>query len=453
MFSRIQRVVPVWHKQASVFKKWKGGTSALYIPGDEAAGKAVSVVPYVDLTPVFKNMDALRSNISCRGMSINLDLIKDSWEQLESEEDTKASLEEQHQALLFKIKELRKADKKSEADKLLEDARAIQEQVKTIKKVIWDLERKAIIGGLSIPNHLHHLTPTGDEGKPISSFGLKPDAPKESHLSVASKLDLVDFYDSSFYFLKKDAALFELGLSYLFLDEMGDRGFLHMSNSDFGRSVVVEGVGLDPEDPSSVFIVKGDTSEPSFTKLHLVGGASLVSFCAFHAKCVAQFSILPLRYVTLGRHYSPEAKNSLPGLFSPWQSSAVEVFVATPSSESSWDEFENTLNVVTSLYKSLDYHFRVEYLPARSLRPWESLRASIQMFSAHLNCYVEVGNLSLCEDFISKRLLMCYNRKDGQKDFLHVVSGTVVSIPHVLACVLESEGEDFSLPTAVSKKT
>lgn len=452
MFSKTVKLLPVARQvqYSAVEKCRRGCTSSLFITGDKASESFSALTPHLDLDARFDNMDALSKNVALRGLKVDLKLLKSSWDHLQSVKKFKASLEKERLMNTAKFKF-------AQSPRMIEDIRAeglkIRGKLKSASQEMWEAEKKAIIGGLSLPNDISPETPLTDEEKIVHEFEQKPDSRNcsPSHLEVSKKLGLVEYYDASYYFLKDEAAQFEMGISYLIMDKLRADGFIPMSNSDFGKSLTVEGVGLNPRDANSVFTLEKDSDmlDPN-ARLHLVGGASLVSFCAYHAKSVTSSKNLPLRYVTMGRHYNPESNDGLQGLFSTWQSSAVETFVATVDSITAMEEFKTHMKIAIDLYESLGYHFRVQYLPPKNLKPWESLRASFQMYSRNLNCYIEVGSLSLCNDYISKRLLMCYGTKSNEPvGFMHIISGTVVSVPRLLGCVLEYDGENFKVPLNV----
>lgn len=455
MFSQSARLLPVARsvQYTAAEKCRRGCTSSLYITGDLASESCIVLSPYVNLNRRFEDTEKLIKNLQSRGLTVDLPQLKSSWQQYENLKKFKLQLDSDKSANLVKFN----AAKSSQKPKVLNDLKAelekVKEKLNSVKKELWDVEKKAILGGLALPNDIHPETPLNDCEKIVHEFGVKPDISghSPSHIEIANKLGLIEYYDSSYYFLKDEAAQFEIGLSYLIQDKLKEIGFITMSNYDFGKSLVVEGVGLDPRDASSVFTLEKDSdSKDATARLHLVGGASLASFCAFHTKTVTNVKNLPLRYVAMGRHYNPNGDEELHGLFSTWQSSAVETFVAAADKEMAMEEFKSCLKEIIDLYETLGYHFRVVYLPPINLKPWESLRASIQMFSKNMAKYIEVGSLSLCDDYISQRLLICCETVPGKSaQFAHLISGTVVSVPRILGCILEYDSGGFKLPSEV----
>ncbi|KAK3921730.1 Serine--tRNA synthetase-like protein Slimp [Frankliniella fusca] len=457
MFSQSAKLLPVTRcvQYTAAEKCRRGCTSSLYITGDRGTESCIILSPYVNLNRRFEDTEALVKNVQSRGLNVDIPQLKSSWEQYQNLSKFKLQLDSEKSGSFAKLNAAKALHKPKVLNELKADYNAIKERLSSVKKELWDVERKAILGGLSLPNDIHPDTPSNNESeKIVHEFGQKPAVSDScpSHLEVANKLGLIEYYDSSYYFLIDDAARFEMGISYFFQDKLKEIGYITMSNSDFGKSVVVEGVGLDPRDASSVFTLERDSdSKDPTARLHLVGGASLVSFSAFHTKTATNIKHLPLRYVAIGRHYNPDNNKGLHGLFSTWQSSAVETFVLAADKNMAMEEFKLCLKEIIDLYETLGYHFRVEYLPPASLKPWESLRASIQMFSKNMVKYIEVGSLSLCDDFISQRLLMCCEPASGKSlQFAHVISGTVVSVPRILGCVLEYNADSFELPPQVS---
>jgi seryl-tRNA synthetase len=147
----------------------------------------------------------------------------------------------------------------------------------------------------------------------------------------------------------------------------------------------------------------------------------------------------------MGRQYKPSAQNldetDFSGLFGVCQASSIELFISTADDLSNMmNEFDRTMAAVTDIYKKLEFPFRVVYMPARSLRLYESLRGSFQMYSSSLQTYMEVGHVSVSDDYISKRLLIRYEAEPEQR-FTRIISGTVLSVPKLLGCILEMHHE------------
>lgn len=438
--------------------------SALYMTGDEAKDIFSVVSPHIDIEARFKEISALKRSVELRGMQVDVDRLKIFWEVLKSVEADKITIENKRVDIAKRIKQLKKenSDATKETEKLKFQGKLLREDLKITVKAVWELQKKVMLKVLNLPNNLHPDTPSEGE-KIVSQFGNESSTKQtESHMIIGKKLDVLDYINPMCYYLKGEAAIFELCILDYFTEELCRHNFTRFCNSDLGRSVVVEGCGLNHEDPGVTYILQ-NTNDLLHTKdtnhLHLVGGASLPSFCSFHAKQIIPVSALPLRLVAMGRQYRPSAQSlegtDFSGLFGVCQASSVELFISTTDNLSNMmNEFDRTMAAVTCIYKELGFPFRVVYMPARSLRSYESLRGSFQMYSSSLQTYVEIGHVSVSDDYISKRLLIRYESEAEQK-FTRIISGTVLSVPKLLGCILElhHEAKTFgSIPIPESVK-
>ncbi|XP_066999633.2 serine--tRNA synthetase-like protein Slimp [Anabrus simplex] len=438
--------------------KLKHSSSALFVTGEKANQTVSILTPYVDMNDHFQDIPRLERNISLRGMKLNVTQLSEQWQILQNLVSDKLSLEERRNEIAERIKELKKMGITNDMEKYRIQGKVLRNELKTLMKTLWSLEENVILKALKLPNVLNPHTPDNLE-KVVSEYGEVYKGISVDHIVNGKKGSLLEYLSPMHYYFKGAAALYEMCILSFFADELKNNNFLPFSNADFSRSIVVEGVGMDYHNPQSVFTLKEVTdSLYSHNREHLVGGASLFSFCAFHAKHVIQSEFLPVRYFSIGNQYKPARNKSHEmGLFNVCQSSVVEIFLVVPDCyDAMMAEFHRTLDLLTRLYKQLGYHFRIVYLPPLELKPWESLRASIQLFSPCLQSYIEVGHLSTCDTYISKRLLMYYeNVASHERKFVRILSGTALSVPIILGCVLESEPlvstNGLKIPNPISK--
>ena len=431
-----------YHKPTLCLRRF---SSALFMTGDEAKGTFSVVSPHIDIEEKLKEISLLKDNIEHRGLKINIGTIQELWDMLKTIQGNKLTLEGKRVDIANQIKLLKsnKDESTKEMDKLKMHGKILREDLKTTTRAIWELEKAVIPKILSLPNDLHDRTPRSDL-QVIFQHGQEPNLKNvESHLEIGKRLGILNYISPEWCYLNGQAAIFDLGVLDYFANEISSHNFIKFCNSDFSRSVVVEGCGLDHENPGVSYILE-DTDEILETKdvnrLHLVGGASLISFCAFHAKQNIPISSFPLRLVSIGRQYAPDnqgpKESNMSGLFGTSQSSSVGFCVSTKDHDSETEEFDKCLNLITDIYKKFGCPFRTVYVPAKDLKKHEMLRASVQVYSPHFGSYVEVGHVSMCGNYISKRLQIRYEVEDYSK-FTHIVSGTAVSAPRLLGCLLE----------------
>ncbi|XP_068623367.1 serine--tRNA synthetase-like protein Slimp [Battus philenor] len=420
--------------------------SALFINGPKATDTFVYVTPHIDFPESIKNEQDIELNLLNRKSNVNLVKIKNLWLMYEELKNKKLDLEKRRAKLNKELENLIKnapADK--EIEKLKIQSSLLKENIKKLKVPFWSAEEAAIVESLKLPNLLHSWTPLQNY-KIIYTYKTQPNNNKKNHLEIGRNKNLLQFTNKENYYFKGDAALFELGAKFYFSKVLKDNDYIQFSNPDFVKSLVIEGCGQDHTNPSHSFILhhNEDSKVNLDNRLHLTGGGSLFSFFAYYTKNVLYSRVFPLKYFSMGRQYSPAKKEEI-GLFNVSQSSVVSMFIATREAEECNAVLAEILEIVKKLYSKLGYPFQLTVVPADRLQMWESLKIIIQMYSTSMKSYVEIANISVSGDFISKRLMFTYT-EDKQSKFPHVISGTILNVPKLLGCVLEQDSE-FHLPS------
>ncbi|XP_045771288.1 serine--tRNA synthetase-like protein Slimp [Maniola jurtina] len=419
-------------------------SSALFINGPKATDNFVYVTPHIDFPERIKQKDVLKSELRKRQSKINLDKLENLWFVYEELKSRKTELDKKKVEVSMELGNLLKEGSTGDSvEKLKIQVALLKENIKKLKVPLWSAEEMAIVESLKLSNSIHPLTPDGGRNI-LFEYSSRPSNNK-NHLKIGKDYNLINFTKNENYYLLGDAAVFELGANFYFSKILKQKNFIQFSNPDFTKSLVIEGCGTDHTNPDSTFILhhNEDTEGNSDNRLHLTGAGSLYSFFAYHTKNVLYNKVLPLKYFTIGRQYVPSPIEES-SLLHASQSSVVEMFIATKSSTELYEVFDQVINITRDLYTQLGYHFRLSLVPANELNMWESLRLAIEMYSSSHKGYVEVGNISLSGDFISKRLMFTYT-EEKQTKFPHILSGTILNVPKFLACVLE-QNNDFVVP-------
>ncbi|XP_030747205.1 serine--tRNA synthetase-like protein Slimp isoform X1 [Sitophilus oryzae] len=417
-------------------------SSALYITGDKAQKSFSALTPVVDFDTQLKKKSELQRNIALRKLQIDIDKVEERWKFFKDIEYQKNILEQTKSKIGQSLYELTKQNKENKVDDEIEKLRlhlkVIKEDLKNIKEVSYSIEEGANLQVLDLPNDLHSKTPTDSELE-LFRYLEKIDIGTESHINIGEHKNYLKFINPMSVFLKSDASLFEFGVQNYFVNELLHFNYVEFSNSDFVKSIVVEGCGTNPYDNSEVLTLETIhcVTSDDINRLHLVGASSLYSFMAYFTKHMVQKSLFPLKLFCVGRKYQTVEENTSKTLFNLNQSSNIEIFIANTETFN----LEHIVNDVVTLYKQLGYHFRVVLKPAYDLKKAESLRISIQMFSNHLGSYVEVGYVSFYEDYISKRLLFNYTQSNERK-YPFIAGGSLINIHKFLGCVLENNSID-----------
>jgi len=434
-------------------------SSALYLSGKNAYKSFAYVSPYLDVDEKFANMNQLQKELMLRGMDIDVIQLKKAWDFYQKMTADKCALEHNNSELTNRVKTLlnstveRTAEQEQEIIKLRTQLTVIRQDMKMMKEAIWDLDEDVIEKILRLPNELDPKTPI-DKPIVLKSIGNAPELgekSKKSHIDIGTSLGLLEYKNPFHCYLMNDAALFELAVLAHAARILGeDENTIRVIGADFSRSFLVEGSGLNHEDPATTFIIQNhnEIERGSPNRMHLVGGASLVSFLALHTKQLINPNNFPLKYFATGRQYTPLPRDvHAYGLLTVCQASVAHAFAMAKNAKNEDYKMllDNLLETVCRLYDDLHCHYRVIMRPASELQAWESLRISFEMWSPFMSQYIEIGHISVCGDYFSKRLRIAYQTPTG-RDFPAVISGTVLSVPRLLACMLEQNPNKFVIP-------
>lgn len=434
-------------------------SSSLFISGNKASATFSYVSPYLDFDSRFNDLEKLKKELFLRGIKINVDELKETWEFYKRIEKDKNLLEDRRLEVSEKIQNLMnlKEHTQEEQEKLVSlkaQATILKQDLKFIKQSLWEVEDCAVLRALKLPNVIDERTPEETSvilkvvGEPVNILPKN----RKHHLDIGNDFGILEYINPLQYYLCNEAALFELTI-FTICGEIFGKDFLKIAGSDFSRSLVVEGSGIGHDNPNESFLLSSnaDSVKNSLSRLHLVGGASLVSLLSFHTKQVIDARNFPQRYFATGKQYTPLSKNvESMGLFTVCQTPAVQVFsmVQDIDSDEYKLEFDKLIVKATEFYDKLEMHYRIVKRSASELQPGESYKVSFQLWSSFNQEYVEVGFISAYGDFISKRLMIeCKNV--SEHSFPGIISGTVVSVPRLLACVLEQNPDKLEIPNII----
>ncbi|OAD55989.1 Serine--tRNA ligase, mitochondrial, partial [Eufriesea mexicana] len=413
---------------------------------------------YVDFDERLADIEKLQRDLTARGLNLNANEIKNLWEFYKSVKSNKMQLQSQNDEMskklspLFKKKELT-VEEEAEFTKLKLQIKVIKQDLKTIKGALADLNESILRKLFQLPNEVDERTPVQSPIiiKRVNSLNERSDLEKKNHIEIGRRLGLLEYRNPMQYYLCNDAALFELGVLNYAGQIFSADNMIRVAGADFSRSLLIDGSGLNHEDPADAFIIDNYTDADKNSRMHLVGGASLISFLAMHARQCINPCHLPIAYFSTGRQYTPFRPGFTPiGLFTVCQASAALAFILVKDakSEEYHMQFEKLLNTVCKLYDNVCDHYQIVMRPASELRPWEAMRVSFELWSPFSKQYIEVGHISTYGEYFSKRLMIVY-RSPNKSAFPSVISGTVLSVPRLLGCLLEQNPDKFIIPQKV----
>lgn len=410
--------------------------SALYVTGDKAMENYSVLSPFLNFEDRLSNFDEIQENIRRRKLSVDLN-------ELKSEYSLFTTVCERKKAIESRRVEIAKSMKQSPTEGLKTQGKQLREDLKQLKDNSYHLEDNFVHNYLRLPNFIHEFTPN-DEKKVVFSF-MNEAKHRQTKSKQASIDELIEFYDPTCYYMRNEAAKFDLFMPMNVLSQYLEKGFVNFSNPDFTRSIIAEGAGVDSKE---LLQLKEDDIENKLNLLYLTGSASFLNYLSFVTKLSTFPSTFPFKFICSGKQYDARNHFDHQDLYNVVQSTCCQTFVATADGSSFDEIIDEQVELFINTFEKFEQHFRIVYHPAHDLKQAESCRMGVEMFSQSKNSYVEVGNFSYYGDYISKRLL--FNFKVGKDfHFPHIYSGTVVNVMKLLLVLLENS-ENFKCPSWIS---
>ena len=395
-----------------------------------------------------RSLDERRDEIleSCRrrGVSVDLDAAVRAQEAVRS---TQTALnrknQERNEHQVAGKQKLSPEDREAHVAK----GRALKDEVTLLEASLADaradLEREI----LHIPNFVHADVPVGGEedfrelhrvGEP-RTFDFEP----EDHLTLAERLDLVDFEAGArvagqkWYYLKNEAVLLELALQRFAMEILIEEGFTPFMTPDVARESVVDAMAFSPRGPETqIYSLEG-------TDLDLIGTAE-ITLGGLHADAVLAEEDLPLKYAGISHCYRTEAGSAgreSRGLYRVHQFTKVEMFVFCRP-EDSETIHDDLLRIEEKVFQALDLPYRVIDVATGDLGSPAFRKYDIEAWMpgrGEGGSYGEVTSTSNCTDYQARRLKTRFKRKGGKRnEIVHTLNGTAVAISRALVAILEN---------------
>ncbi|XP_011496071.1 PREDICTED: uncharacterized protein LOC105360769 [Ceratosolen solmsi marchali] len=438
------------HFIKSFLNNEKRYSSSLYIPGNKANKVLSFLRPDLNFDNYFEDLQKTEKELNLRGYKADLEYLKANWHSYKVLTLKKIKLEKElkkysNQISIVKNNNATSGDT-SNLNDLINKCKCVKTDLKLIKENIWNIEEVVIPELLKLPNNIDKRTPI-EFPVILKTVGQKPDIIEDAidHVSIGTELGLLEYKSAIQYFLCNEAVVFECGILSIAGRILNDSGIMRVAGPDFCRSIVIEGAGIDHQSPLNSFIIK-DSDNLEINRLHVVGSASAPALLAIYTKKIIQEKDFPVKIFNTGRQYVPIIRElATYGLFAVCQASAVQT---QTNDENYQDELENLINVTSKIYDEIGSHYQVVIKTTKDLDLSERMRVSFEMWSSYLNCYIEVGHISVCGDYFSKRLLIGCKSSNNVK-FPAAITGTLLSVPKILGCLFEENPKKFVVPENV----
>ncbi|KAL4218903.1 seryl-tRNA synthetase [Mactra antiquata] len=409
------------------------------------------------LSASLKNKELLKDNLRRRGLNIDIDRLETDYElylklhaEKERMENNRTDIAKQVAELITKQKE-----NGSECQELKDKIKALSKEGKAIKKSLkehmkqyFDVEERMMLTALSLPNTISDSVTDEMEVLDEQFQDRIPSYPVD-HYTVLEQCGDVKLSNvgTKAYYLKGRLAVLELELIQNICTDLRRNGFTELLSPEMFKTPIVESVGFDLCDPSSIYKLYNKPGTKQKTDwdndLLFLRGASPLSFLAFFSKMVIDNTRLPLKMFTVGRHYTPNnnSDKKLPGLFNVLQSTKVQVCGISSSEKQTESLMSDFISFLTSIYNKYELPYRLVKLPASSLSLMEQNRIELQIWVPSICQYMMIGSVSQCGNYSSRRLMIQHSNNDklNHSKPVYMVHGEIIDITKMIGLLMEYE--------------
>lgn len=392
----------------------------------------------LDIKFIRENKKEVEKN--CKNRNIKCDISK-----LLDLDEKKKKLTQKIEELNGEKNKINDEIQKTEDKKLLvEKGKEIKEKLEEIKPELEKTEKEYKTLLMQVPNMTHPDSPIGkddSDNKEIEKYGKPPKFSFESkgHEELMKELDLIDFErgakvaGAKFYFLKNEAVFLEQALINFAFERLTKKGFIPLATPDLARDKILLGIGYNPRGTETqIYSVEN-------TDLNLIGTAE-ITMGGYHMDEIIPEEKLPLKYAALSHCYRTEAGSygrHSAGLYRVHQFTKLEMFAYTKPEDS--EKMHTELkNIEVEIFKELGVPFRVVDICTGDLGGPAQRKYDLEAWMTSRNDWGEITSTSNTTDYQARRLNVKIQRKDGKKEYAHMLNGTAVAISRALIAIIEN---------------
>jgi seryl-tRNA synthetase len=402
----------------------------------------------LDIKFIRENQKEVQKN--CENRKIKCDI--DKLLQLDEKRKNLIQYVEELNAEKNKLNILIQKSSGDERKELIGQGKSVKEKLEKSEPELTELMKEFNKILLRVPNMTHPNSPIGkddSENKEIERYGEIPDFSAQGgpafgwepkgHEELMKDLDIIDFEKaaevsgSKFYYLKNEGALLEMALIQFAFSKLVEKGFIPFITPDLARDKVLEGIGFNPRgEETQVYSVEN-------TDLSLVGTAE-ITMGGYHMGETIPEEKLPLKYGAFSHCFRTEAGSygrHSSGLYRVHQFSKVEMFVYTLP-EDSEKMHEELKNIEIEIFKDLGVPFRVVDICTGDLGGPAYRKYDLEAWMTSKNNWGEITSTSDTTAYQSRRMNIKVERKNGKKEYLHMLNGTAIAVSRALIAIIEN---------------
>jgi len=399
----------------------------------------------IDIKLIRENPDSVKDNIKKKFQDEKLGLVDEvikldeNWRKEKKKVD---DLKHERNKISELINSLIKSGKKSEAQKLIREAKEIPGKIEKIEGKADKFREKINSIMMKIPNIVHESVPTGkdsSENVEVAKYGKIKNYDFEvlSHVELGEKLGVLDFDTSAdisgkgFYFMKGDLALLNMALINYARDFMVKKGFTYVEPPLMIKRSVLDSVYSTEEIEAMGYKIDSEDLYLIATSEHPLIAQFIGKTLNGHKIPVLETGYSMCFRKEIGSHGIDEK-----GIFRTHQFNKQEMIVICEPKES-YDWYDKMLSYSVEFFKSLEVPFRVVECCSGDLANLKAKSCDLECYSPRRKEYFEVTSLTNMEEAQSRRLNIKIE-KGGKRYFAHTLNNTVVATSRALVAIMEN---------------
>jgi seryl-tRNA synthetase len=375
--------------------------------------------------------------------------------------DNLLEVDKKRRLLIEKTEKLRSEQKKI-AKEDIDSARKIKQEYKNLVEELRITEDSFHEKMMLVPNVYSEDTPIGlsdNDNKEISRVGEPPvfNFKVKDHIEIGKKLNLIDIETGSKvsgfrgYYLKNEAVLMSLGLTWYAINKMKEKGFSLMIAPTILKEFALYGSGHFPFGKEEVYQIAnpGRISSEDKEKVYLAG-TSEPSLMAYYSNSVLKKEELPIKCCSFSTCYRSEVGSygkDTKGLYRVHEFMKVEqIILCEDSIEKSNKHLEEMRKISEEILEELKLPYRVIQICSGDMGAGKYKMYDIETWMPSRNDYGETHSDSSLTDWQTRRLNIKYQNEKGEKNFPYSLNNTVIASPRILISILENyQQEDGSV--------
>lgn len=369
-------------------------------------------------------------------------------------DEEKRKQQTKSEELLAKINNASKEIGKLMAEKNLDKAEEIKNEIATYKNVSKELldslnvlEQQLHDELIKLPNLPHVSVPVGktpEENEIVKQSAEIHDMPQDAlcHWDICAKYQLIDFElgtkitGAGFPVYIDKGAKLQRALIQYFLDYNTTAGYKEYMPPHVVNTASAYGTGQLPDKEGQMYHVGIDN-------LYMIPTAE-VPITNLYRDQILKESELPVKmtaYTPCFRREAGSYGKDVRGLNRLHQFDKVEI-VRFSTPQLSYTALDEMVLHVENLIISLGLPYRILRLCGGDMSFASALTYDFEVYSGAQKKWLEVSSVSNFETFQTNRMKIRYKDENGKSQLLHSLNGSSLALPRIVAALLENNQQE-----------